>query len=210
VDEIDWEELPNQFVMKCNNNSGDAVICKDKKQININKTKKHFRKAIKQKLSIVSGEPHYAEIKPCIIAEEMLDVSTQPSASSSLVDYKIWTFNGKPEYIITTWNRTKHYANTAIFDTDWNFHPEWSVWTRHYISAAAQLPKPVCLNQMLEIASNIGKGIPVVRVDLYEVNGKVYFSEMTMTSQGGYMDFYSQDFLDIMGELTILQIDKNN
>ena len=85
VDDILWDQLPNQFVMKCNNGSGDVIVCKDKSKLDINKTKEHFRKQLKEKLSVLSGEPHYAKIKPCIIAEDLLDASTQPCNSTSLV-----------------------------------------------------------------------------------------------------------------------------
>lgn len=208
VDDINWDSLPDQFVMKCNNGSGDVVVCKDKNKLDIEATKRHFRKMLNEKLSVLSGEPHYAKIKPCIIAEELLDASTQPCNSNSLVDYKIWTFDGKPMFIWATWNREKYHANVALFDMDWQFHPEWSVWTDHYIKPVKQLPQPACFDRMMEVASLLGKGQPLSRIDLYEANGKVYFGEITMTSQGGYMDFYSQDFLDKMGELTRLPIDK--
>lgn len=208
VEEIEWDRLPNQFVMKCNNGSGDVVVCKDKSKLDINKTKEHFRKQLNEKLSVLSGEPHYANIKPCIIAEELLDASTQPCDSSSLVDYKIWTFDGKPLFFWCTWNREQYHANVATYDLNWHFHPEWSVWTSHYIKPDKHLPKPKCFERMKEVASLLGKGQPVARIDLYEVNGKVYFGEITMTSQGGYMDYYTKEFLDIMGKHTVLPFEK--
>lgn len=210
VDDVNWDSLPNQFVMKCNNGSGDVVVCKDKCKLDIDKTKSHFKKMLNEKLSILSGEPHYAKIKPCIIAEELLDSSTQPCNSTSLVDYKIWAFDGKPMFIWCTWNRRQYNANVAMFDLDWQFHPEWSVWTKHYVKPDELLPKPICFDDMMNIASLLSKGQPVARIDLYEVGGKVYFGEITMTSQGGYMDFYTQEFLDKMGELTRLPIGKIN
>ena len=210
VDDVNWDSLPNQFVMKCNNGSGDVVVCKAKCKLDIDKTKSHFKKMLNEKLSILSGEPHYAKIKPCIIAEELLDSSTQPCNSTSLVDYKIWAFDGKPMFIWCTWNRRQYNANVAMFDLDWQFHPEWSVWTKHYVKPDELLPKPICFDDMMNIASLLSKGQPVARIDLYEVGGKVYFGEITMTSQGGYMDFYTQEFLDKMGELTRLPIGKIN
>lgn len=210
VDDVNWDSLPNQFVMKCNNGSGDVVVCKAKCKLDIDKTKSHFKKMLNEKLSILSGEPHYAKIKPCIIAEELLDSSTQPCNSTSLVDYKIWAFDGKPMFIWCTWNRKQYNANVAMFDLDWQFHPEWSVWTKHYVKPDELLPKPICFDDMMNIASLLSKGQPVARIDLYEVGGKVYFGEITMTSQGGYMDFYTQEFLDKMGELTRLPIGKIN
>lgn len=205
VEEIDWDSLPKQFVMKCNNGSGDAVVCMDKSMLNIETTKRHFRKALKEKLSILSGEPHYAKIKPCIIAEELLNASTQPCNSTSLVDYKIWVFDGKPMFTWCTWNREQFHANVALYDMDWQFHPEWSVWTSHYVKPQEHIPKPKCFDQLMEVAGKLGKGLPASRIDMYVVDDKIYFGEITMTSQGGYMDFFTQEFLDKMGELTVLQ-----
>ena len=206
VDDVDWEKLPKQFVMKCNNGSGDVVICKDKCKLDIEATKQHFRKCIKEKLSMLSGEPHYAKIKPCIIAEELLDASTQPCNSSSLVDYKIWVFDGKPMFTWCSWNRELYHANVALYDMDWQFHPECLVWTSHYLKPTTQIPKPKFFDKLMDVAGMLGKGQPVARVDMYVVNDKIYFGEITMTSQGGYMDNYTQEHLDKMGELTILPI----
>ena len=204
VDEIDWDSLPDQFVMKCNNGSGDVIICKDKARLDIEATKQHFKKCIKEKLSIVSGEPHYASIKPCIVAEKLLDSSMQPCNSTSLVDYKIYVFDGVPKFIWCTYNRKGYYAEVATYDIDWNFHPEWSVWTKHYMMPRQELPKPRCFDYLMKVAGRLGAGLPLVRVDLYIVGDKVYFGEMTMTPQGGYMDYYTREFLDIMGEMVVL------
>lgn len=206
VEDIDWDGLPQQFVMKCNNGSGDVMVCKDKSKLDIKAAKQHFAKCLKEKLSILSGEPHYAKIKPCIIAEKLLDVSTQPCNSTSLVDYKIWVFDGKPMFTWCTWNREKYHANVALYDMNWQFHPEWSIWTSHYVKPDVHVPKPDCFDKLMEVAGKLGKGLPVARVDMYVVNNKIYFGEMTMTSQGGYQDFYTQAFLDKMGELTVLPL----
>lgn len=208
VDEVDWDKLPNQFVMKCNNGSGDVKICSDKSKLNIEKTKSHFRKQLKEKLSILSGEPHYAAIKPCIVAEQLLNASTQPCGSTSLVDYKIWVFNGKPHFIWCAWNRHKFHANVAAFDMDWNFHPEWSVWTDHYVKPELLIPKPACFERLIDAARKLARDIPAVRIDMYVCDDKIYFGEMTMTSQGGYMDYLTQKMLNKMGELTILPCDR--
>ena len=207
VEDIDFESLPNQFAMKCNNGSGDVVICKDKSKLDVNATKKHFSKTLHEKLSILSGEPHYAFIQPCIIAEQLLDASTQPCNSTSLVDYKIWVFNGAPKFMFCYWNRNHFNANMAIYDMDWNTHPEWLVMSEHYMKSKEQIPKPECFEELIDIAKKLGEGHPVVRVDLYIVDNNIYFGEMTLTPAGGYMDHFTQDFLNKMGKLTQLPID---
>ena len=88
VEDIDWESLPNQFVMKTNNGSGDALICKDRSTLDIEHWKRHFAKQLKLKFGYAHAEPHYNKIKPCIIVEELLDATKQPIQSSSIADYK--------------------------------------------------------------------------------------------------------------------------
>lgn len=201
VEDIDWDALPNRFVMKCNNGSGDVLICKDKSQLDIKATKRYFNKMLHRHFGLASGEPHYALIKPCIIAEELLDSSTQPCKSSSLVDYKIWCFDGNPHSIWCCYNRKQYHANVGVYGLDWQYHPEYSVFTHHYQEAKEQLPRPVCLDKMLTIARKLSMEFPEVRVDLYEVNGHVYFGEMTFTSQSGCMDYLSQQYLYETGSL---------
>ena len=207
-EDIDWGGLPDQFVMKANNGSGDVIVCHDKAQINKVEVIAYFKKILSQKYGAASGEPHYAKIKPCVVAEELLDASTQLVRTSSLIDYKIWCFNGEPKYVWTCYNRTKEGTEVAMFDEDWNFHPEYSVYTHHYSEAKQQVPKPECLDEMLRVARKLSEGFPILRCDLYEVNKKVYFGEMTFTSLGGFMDFYTQEFLDKAGNMIKLPIEK--
>lgn len=208
VEEIDWDGLPLQFVMKCNNGSGDVVVCTDKSTLDKEQTFLHFRKTLQSPYGILTGEEHYKQIKPCIIAEQLLDGSTQPNGSRSLVDYKIWTFDGKPEFIVCYSNRhDKYYCEIGVYDCHWNARPEYLRYSSHYRPEHRLMPKPACLDEMLHIASCLSKGHPQMRVDLYEVDGHVYFGELTMTSSGGYMNHFTQSFLDKLGGLTVLPID---
>lgn len=209
VEDIDWDKLPQQFVMKCNNGSGDVVVCPDKKMLDKESTLQHFRKAFQTPYGILTGEEHYKSIKPCIIAEELLDGSTQPNKSQSLVDYKIWTFDGKPEFIVCYSNRhNKYYCEIGVYDRNWDAYPEYLRYSSHYIPEHKTMPKPNCLDDMFHVASLLSNGHPQMRVDLYEVNGRVYFGELTLTSSGGYMNHFTKTFLDKLGRLTVLPIDK--
>lgn len=201
ANEIDWEKCPDKFVLKVNNGSGDVLICKDRSKLDIPVVIAKYNKLVSMKYGDVSGEPHYATIKPCIIMEELLDITKQSGESTSLIDYKIWCFNGKPYYTWAAWNRKGHSADSALYDMDWNYHPEWSVFTNSFPKPTQSLPKPKAFDRLMEVAAILSKGHPVVRVDLYEVNGKVYFGELTFTSLGGFMDYYSKDFLDVCGAL---------
>ena len=202
--EIDWDSLPDKFVMKSNCSSGDVRICTDKSKIDRQEWEAHFDKAMRDKLGYERGEPHYNAIEPAVIAEELLDISKQPIKTSSLIDYKIWCFNGEPHHIWACFNRRQEDVEVAVFDMDWNYHPEKSIFTKHYKESSDILPKPKSLNMMLESARKLSAGLPQVRVDFYEVDDKAYFGEMTMTGGGAFMDWYSDDFMLEMGDLISL------
>ena len=199
ANEIDWDSLPDRFVMKVNNGSGDILVCRDKSMLNQQKVLCDFEGLLKKRFNNQNSEPHYQSMPPCIIAEELLDCTKQPIETSSLIDYKIWCFNGKPHHVWVCYNRTPTSVEVGTYDLDWNYHPECSVFTSHYRESKYRIPKPESLQKMLEAAAILSEGIPQVRVDLYEVGGKPYFGEMTFTSAGGFMDFYTDEFLEEMG-----------
>lgn len=201
AEHIDWDKLPNQFVMKTNHGSGDAFICTDKSQIDTPYYTNYFSKKLKEQFGSLLGEKHYDRITPCIIAEQLIDSTKQPIPSSSLIDYKVWTFDGKPAYIWVCFNRTKHSCDVAVYDLDWNFHPEYSHSEPHYVLTDKTISRPQSLDQILHAASVLSEGFPVVRMDFYEVDGKPYFGEMTFTPAAGFNDFYTQEFLNILGDL---------
>ena len=185
TDDIKWDELPMKFVMKMNNGSGDILVCKNKTAIDIQHWRKRFKSLFSMPFGYVMGEPHYDIIKPCIIAEELLDCTKQPIETSSLIDYKIWCFNGKPYSIWACFNRTSSSVQVASYDLDWVKRPEHSVSTSRYILSDITLPRPKSLDRMLEAASKLSEGFPEVRIDFYEVDNHPYFGEMTFTSNAG-------------------------
>lgn len=201
AEDIDWSALPRQFVMKTNHGSADALICKDKLTLDTAYYTRFFAQQLKTKLGPATGEPHYDRIRPCIIAEELLDATKQPYPSSSPIDYKIWCFDGKPAYFFVCLNRTKEACDVATYDTDWNFYPQYIKYTEHYHPCTTPLPRPQCLEQMLAVARTLSEGFPCVRVDLYEIDNKVFFGEMTFTPASGNNSFYPEEFLNILGDL---------
>lgn len=201
AEDIDWASLPNQFVMKSNHGSGDAFICTDKSQIDTERYVSYFSSLLQKKFGSNMGEPHYDKIKPCIIAEQLMDCTKQQIQSTSLVDYKVWSFDGKPAYVWVCFNRTKHSCDVATYDLEWNFHPEYSKSEPHYVLTDKLLPRPKSLDKILQAAAVLTKGFPVVRIDFYEVDGKPYFGEMTFTPASGQNSFYTQEFLNILGDL---------
>ena len=207
AEDIDWDSLPDEFVMKTNHGSRTILICKDKQSLDIPAQVRRFDEWLHTDFSAIHGEPHYRGIKPCIIAEQLLDVEKQPVKSSSLIDYKIWAFDGKPYCIWCCLNRTARMVDVITYDTHWNPHPEYSVNVSHFHLTDTRLPRPVSLDRMLDAAARLSKGHPQVRVDLYEVDGKPYFGEMTLTSSSGVNSFYTEDFLLELGRQAKLPVD---
>lgn len=204
AEDIDWDTLPAQFVLKTNHGSGDILVCKDKSSVDRVQWTNLIDKALHTNFCSVNGETHYSRIKPCVIAEQLLDTLQQPVASTAPIDYKIWAFNGKPAYIWCCLNRTATSVEVITYDTDWNAHPEYSVDTPHYVLTDKRLPRPATLDRMLEVAAILSKGHPQVRVDLYEIGGKVFFGELTFTSSMGINYFYTEQFRLMLGQLTVL------
>lgn len=201
ADQIDFDKLPNSFVLKTTQGSGDIILVKDKKSIDKDEIVKKMDIAVKTKYGELEGGKHYMRIKPAIIAEELLYNDEESlKHSTSIIDYKIWCFNGKAHYIWACCNRDKNGTDVMTYDLNWNAHPEFSIFYDHYRRGNI-IPKPLNLDQMIKIAENLSKTHPVVRTDLYNLNGKIYFGEMTFTSLGGLMDYYTDDFQKICGEL---------
>lgn len=208
ANEIDWNNLPDKFVLKANNGCGDITICENKSKLNRQELIGYYNALLKEQFGVQTGQLHYKKIKPCVIAEELLDASKQQITSTSLVDYKVWCFNGVPYYIFVVLNRRKGFAQQMLYDIDWVAHPEYLVTTSHFELYEGVIPKPSNLTKMLKYASILSEGSSQMRVDMYEVDNKIYFGELTLTSACGYMNYFSEEFLEILGSKVILPIDK--
>lgn len=205
AEKINFETLPNSFVIKTTHGSGDVLIVKDKTTINKEDVIKKMNKAIKTKYGELEGGRHYMRIPPAIIAERLLvndDVSKK--YSTSIIDYKIWCFNGKAHFIWTCCNRDCSGTDVMTYDIKWNAHPEYSVFNTHYRKGNI-IPMPENLNEMIKIAENLSAPFPVLRVDLYNIAGHIYFGELTFTSLGGLMNFYTDDFQLTTGRIIDLK-----
>lgn len=200
VDDIDFEQLPEKYVLKTNNGAGSVIIVKDKTKEDIPLFKRLLQKWMNEDFGLLHAEPHYSAIKPLIIAEKLLE-DTGDLPSASLVDYKMWCLNGKLFGTWATYDRKGFIAKTEWHDLEWNYRPEWSVFTEHYQDGGGIIPRPKNYERMVKIAEDLSAGFPQVRVDLYNINGQIYFGELTFSSAGGCNNFFTQEVLDIMGSL---------
>lgn len=193
-DDIEWDKLPNQFVIKCTHDSGGLVICKDKNSMDIKKAKLKIRKSLKRNYFYARREWPYKNIKPRIIIEKYM----QDNKEDDLKDYKFFCFNGIAEIILVCSNRKGTFKNTDFYDSKWNLMP----FTReNHTNNPKGIEKPKNLEKMIEIAQKLSKGIPFVRVDLYEINGKVYFGELTFFPSSGFEGFNPEEYDKILGNM---------
>lgn len=173
TEDIDWNKLPNNFVIKCNHGCAYNIICKDKKNLNQKNTEKLLNKWLKEDFGKFNAEPHYDKIKKGIVCEEYLD-----DGNKVLVDYKIHCFNGKPKFVLICSNRFKRKVEYNYYDLDWK-ELDYSNTKKVFFK------KPKSLDKMLEISNIIAKDFPFVRVDFYEINGKPLIGELTFVPAGG-------------------------
>ena len=185
--EIDFSKLPDQFVLKCTHDSGGLVICKDKGRLDKAAAKKKIESCLKHNFFWGQREWPYKDVKPRIIAEEyMEDVATH-----ELRDYKFFTFDGEVKALfIATERGSKEETRFDFFDADGKLLS----FTNGHPHAQPTPSLPVCFEEMKRLSSLISKGIPHVRVDLYEVNGKVYFGEMTFFHWSGFVPFEPEEW----------------
>lgn len=204
VEDIDFNCLPSSFVIKCTHDCGSTQIIHDKSKADLELVKENLKKCMVRTMGYSTFEPHYHEIQPRIIAEKLLG-SDERFQSTSIVDYKIWCLDGEPYCALVCYDRenTPDGHGSVIFDL-YSINP-WKP-IREKLSPMMRnqkfrdVPQPENYEELLSVARTLSKDIPQVRLDLYIINGKTYFSEMTMTASGGINYTYSQEILLEMGK----------
>lgn len=191
-EEIDFSTLPESFVLKCTHDSAGYVICKDK-SLDIQEAKKKIKKCLERNYYYVSREWPYKNIKPRIIAEEYME----DKKLHELRDYKFFTFNGVPKIMHLVSNRQNAEEETYgdFFDMDF-CHLDL---TMGHPNAPICPDKPENFEKMKEFATILSKGTPHLRVDFYEVNGQVYFGELTFYQDGGLTDIRPKEWNEVLG-----------
>lgn len=193
VEEIDWEKLPNQFVLKCTHGSSTNIICKDKKKLNIEKSKRRLKKWLKRNWFWFGREWPYKNVKPRIIVEKYLNQIDD----DELRDYRFFCFNGEPKFIALDYSITdKSKTRRNIYDLDWNFQP---VSISYPNELKKTVEEPEKLEEMISLSRKLSKNIPHVRIDFYNIGSKIIFGEMTFYHQSGMAKIVPREFEDKMG-----------
>lgn len=199
-DEIDFDKLPNQFVLKCTHDSGGIVICKDKNKLDLKSAKKKIEKCLKRNYYWSSREWPYKDVKPRIIAEPYME----DSKAYELIDYKFMCFNGEVKCSFTCSERfSEDGLKVTFFDKDWNVMP----FERHYPASKNPPKKPINYDKMIQFSEQLSKGILFVRVDFYEINGQLFFGELTFYPGGGFEEFTPEEWDYKLGDFLKLKND---
>ncbi len=197
ADEIDFDALPDQFVLKTTHDSGAVIVCKDKRSLDIKKAKKTLAHFLARKYFDCNREWPYKNVKPRIIAEAYME----DSASGELRDYKFFTFGGEPRVLYIAQGRGRGEPTVAdFFDMEFNHLP----FTIDHDTADTPPEKPKCFDEMKRLAAILSEGTPQLRVDFYEVDGRVYFGEMTFFHCSGFERFHPEEWDKKFGDWVVL------
>ena len=198
-EEINLAKLPDKFVIKPTHTSGNVYICKDKNIINLEKLRKLINKWLKRKYYYLHREWPYKNIKPRIIIEKYMSTEKQPE----LIDYKFFCFNGEPKILLVCSGRSKKLKKTW-FDVKWNKLDL----EEGNCETDGTLKKPKNLDLMIELARKLSRKIPFVRIDFYENDSRVYFSEITFYPNSGFEKFKPEKYDEILGDMIELPKEK--
>lgn len=194
VDEIEWNTLPTQFVLKCTHDSGTTVISSNKNDLNIREAEKFLKKRMAKSYYHLHREFSYKNIIPRIICEAFIS----QDGDSIPMDYKFFCFHGVPKLIQVDTDRFTDHGRVALF-------PDWSrapfALNRNYTKEGLNIERPDNLDEMLEICRKLSKDFKFIRVDLYSINSKIYFGELTFYHVSGYEPIYPDQYDFWLGDL---------
>lgn len=194
VNDIDFDTLPNQFVLKCTHDSGGLVICKDKAELDIENAKNTLNHFLNRNFYNVHREWPYKDVKHRIIAEKYME----DESGKDLKDYKFFCFNGEPKLLYISEGLSDHStAKISFADMDYNI----AEFKRNDFKPFNELPKkPINFEKMKELAKVLSKDRAFIRVDFYEINKKIFFGELTFFPCSGYLPFDPEKYDKILGD----------
>ncbi|MBD5343560.1 MAG: hypothetical protein HDR90_01035 [Bacteroides sp.] len=199
ADEIDFDSLPQSFVLKTNNGCTTNLIVPDKSKLDIAATRRLLNSWLTLKYGNLTGERHYSLIEPKLICEEMLVDHQHPG--SSLIDYKFNCFNGVPRSVTVYSDRVAgtHRKSYMVYDMDWNPMPEVLDTSCENLTLAKPMERPACFDRLKELAATFSRDFPYLRVDFYIIDGQPKFGELTFTP--GFDTYYTADYYRQLGEM---------
>lgn len=194
AEDVDFDKLPNAFVIKTNNASATNILVRDKFKMDVVMVRKQLDEWLKIDYGYRTCQPHYSKIRPLILAEEFL---VNHNDNKPLKDFKFYCVNGKPLYVIVYTDRVanSHDMKRTIYDMDWQLHQEY---LGREAVAGPDIDKPLSFELMKIIAGKLSSPYRFVRIDFYEVAGKPVFGEMTFTPG---MQETSMEFAEKLGRL---------
>lgn len=203
--DIDFDKLPNKFVLKCTHDCGSTVIIRDKSKMNKQEVIDFLQKHLDVRYGYDSCEPHYTAIKPRVMAESLIEMdNTSEFSSETTVDHKIRCIDGKAQYDFVCYDRSLESGSggsKTIYDL-YDIHT-WQPMHQYLADPGVKyrpVPRPENFEKMIEIAEKISQGFPQVRVDLYNVKGIIYFGEMTFTAFSGMNNHFTMEFHRMIGD----------
>ena len=201
-EDIDFSKLPNQFVLKCTHDSGGLVICRDKSKLNMKEARRKINKSLKRNYYLIHREWPYKKVRPRIIAEKYMATYKQ----KELIDYKFFCFNGEPKFLYVSEGLSNH-ENARISFANMNY--EKTEFYRKDYRPFDKLPdKPTNFDKMKELSKKLSKNIPFIIVDFYEVNGQIYFGELTFFPCSGFIPFEPEEWDRKLGDMLKLPKEK--
>jgi len=198
VEQIDLNKLPGQFVLKCTHDSGSVIICKDKRSFDLEEAKSVLSDKLKTNFYKKYREWPYKGVKPRIIAEEYKEDS-----SGELRDYKVYAFNGKCDYLMVCYDRSKGETKFVYYNRRWEIIKDFS-YDGLKFGDSLSINRPVNLDLIFQFSESFSKNIPFVRIDFYEVDGNLYFGEFTFFPTGGIESKRPRVLEDYLNEQLII------
>lgn len=200
VDEIDWEKLPEKFVLKWNFGCGGNVVCPDKKKLNILKAKQELKRFGKIHFHLLAAEPQYDVFQKKILCERFIE----PEHGGLPEDYKFYCFNGEAKFVLCCIGRGEKQKPSFYF-----FNRDWQLLRYNRMGKEAPegftIPKPVGMDELFDYAEKLSKPFPFVRADFYLEHGKAYFGELTFTPGGGFDTGRLPESDKLFGDLLMLK-----
>lgn len=199
-EDIEWDKLPNQFVLKCTHDSGGLVICRDKSKLDKEAAMNKLRKSLQRNYYKAGREWPYKNVPRRILAEKYMEVA--PNVGD-LPDYKVFNFNGEPKLVEIDYNRFVNHMRD-VYTIDW----EKTDIKIDYPSDDRAFEKPEVLGELKDLCSRLSAGIPFVRSDFYIVDNKLYFGELTFFPDAGFVHLDPEEYQKTLGDWIAIPTDK--